>query len=120
VVEHKLCSRHGHYDQRRRNGRNDTHDKRDIVPATDTMVQPFAVMVKTFHTLVTHATVFSPMARGTDVAQMTATVLNYMGVFGAVELGYGDRHFEQSQIWVCRVKKEGSKVGRHVNQEEGS
>jgi hypothetical protein len=50
---------------------------------------------------------------------MTATVLDDMGVFGAVELGYGDRHFEQSQIWVSRVKKEGSQVGRHVNEEEG-
>jgi hypothetical protein len=83
------------------------------------MVQPLAVVVKMLDTLVTHATVFSPMARGTDVAQMTATVLNYMGVFGAVEFGYGDRHLKQSQIWVCWVKKEGSKVGRHVNHDEG-
>jgi hypothetical protein len=50
---------------------------------------------------------------------MTATVFNDMGMFGAVELGNGDRHFEQPQIWICRVKKEGSQVGRHVNQEEG-
>jgi hypothetical protein len=47
-------------------------------------------MVKALDTLVTHATVFSSRAGRPDVTQMTATVLDDMGVFGAVELGNGD------------------------------
>lgn len=75
-------------------------------------------MIEMFDAFVTSTTVFSPRARGPDVTQMTATVLNDMGVFGSVELRHGDRHLEQSQLRVGRVEEEGSKVGRQVNEEK--
>jgi hypothetical protein len=75
-------------------------------------------MIEMFDAFVTRTTVFSPGARDTDVAQVAATVLNDMGVFGSVELRHGDRHLEQSQLRVSRVEKKGSQVGRQVNQEE--
>jgi hypothetical protein len=75
-------------------------------------------MVETFDTLVTHAAEFTSRARSPDVAQVTAAVLDDMGVFGAVELRHGDRHLQQPQMRVSRVEEEGRQVGRHVNQEE--
>lgn len=118
MVEYKLSNTHSHHNQSASDSRNDTHNKSGIVPATDTVVQPLAMMIEMFDAFVTCTTVFSPRARGPDVAQVTATVLNDMGVFGSVKLRHGDRHLEQSQLRVSRVEKEGSQVGRQVNQEE--
>lgn len=86
MVEHELGHTNSHDDGTRGHGRHHTHQERHVVPASDTVVQPLAVMVEATDALVANTAVFGPRPRSLDVAQMTPAVFDYVRVFGAVEL----------------------------------
>ena len=92
-------------------GTENTDEERPVVTPADTLIQPFAVVVKHMDTFIAHWTVFSPRGGDGYIAKVAPPIFYHMVVFAFVKLWYRLFGIESKEVWIWWIKEEGGEVG---------
>lgn len=118
-IDKQLRHAYREYGKRGQLRRYHAHQKGDVVASADALVQPLAVVVETFNTLVAHATMLGLRARGAYVADMAQSVLDDMWVAHSIKvwLGADASSLAHSQLVVGWIDGQRHEV-RHAVQKK--
>lgn len=145
VVQHQFGDDGGQHDHRGHHCTHHTHQKCNIIPTADAMIQPkwemkrrkqklqwifvvqrlwafcsgrhlpFTMMIELSDTLIAHAAMFGAIICGFYVAQMASSILNDMGMFRAIEFGHDACRWALPQFHIGRINEQRCQVCARMN-----